>query len=253
MDCGVVYEQKKLEVLFVDKCFESSWQKIYYSQFITKLQKNLFPCLFGKKAYAAKQCKIVFVDYQQNKSSFNELYEAFTTYANFVKEIKIEERLLFPLIVFIHYNKTSLHQEHTIAWGLLQQLHDADPYEWPDDLPQNPTHPDWSFVFNGVPFFINVNLPSHLKIMSRRLTDGIVFIVNPRKNFDIVANLKETKGIKIRQTIRERIKSYNHGYLPAHFSLKINVHMQEWKQYQLYEPEEIEPAICPFISMRKLK
>lgn len=60
----------------------------------------------------------------------------------------------------------------------------------------NPNNSTWSFCFNEVELFFNISCPHHQIFKNRNLGDFITFIVNPRENFDYVANGNKKQGVK---------------------------------------------------------
>ena len=67
----------------------------------------------------------------------------------------------------------------------------------------------WCLYFNDVQLFINISCSKHKKLKSRNLSDDICLIINPREVFDLVAPYNRSKGLKIRNHIRERICLFN--------------------------------------------
>ena len=129
-----------------------------------------------------------------------------------VKSVPKKDRIYTPLLcVFENTNFHSVEKEQDFAWIILQKIHNNDIMEWPHHIPKNPDNSKWSFCFNDVELFINISCPNHHHVKSRNLGDNIVFVINPRIHFDIVAGMNDPKGLKIRQTIRERSKKYNNG------------------------------------------
>ncbi|EIT6417906.1 YqcI/YcgG family protein [Salmonella enterica] len=63
--------------------------------------------------------------------------------------------------------------------------------------------------FKNIGAFINVNYPGHKEIRSRNLGNNIIFVINPRKYFDIVHNVIIPKGVKTREKICSRVRVYN--------------------------------------------
>jgi len=130
-----------------------------------------------------------------------------------------------------------LEDEHKFCWEQLRILHENDPAAWPSDVPTDPNDSQWTFCFNEEQLFFNMSCPKQLKLKSRNLGRHITFVVNPRKNFDAIASLNSKKGIMVRQTIRNRVKNYNDGFVPSELGFFGDEKNLEWMQYQLHEPE----------------
>lgn len=244
MQCGVLYTQHELISTRSNLALDD-WRMRFFNQFRENLNKLDFPCLFGRKAYQLGQCKILFVGSKGEKLVIEHLLQGFLQYTEFVKNTNIEERLLYPMIVFVQFQNVQLSKQHAYAWEILQILHENDPNCWPETIPSDPESPNWSFCFNGIELFINISAPSHLLMKSRNLAESIVLVVNPRENFDKVANVKELSGQKIRQKIRDRVCKYNQGFMPE------TLDSLEWKQYQLFEPNGLKLKQCPIQIKKK--
>ncbi|HDQ0502938.1 TPA: YqcI/YcgG family protein [Escherichia coli] len=207
------------------------------------ISRKDFPCLFGKHAWKLGSVLFAFI---QNNDIEHQLVNALIELTNRVKNLPQEDRIYSPLLcVFENSNFSSLVEEHNFSWEVLQKLHNNDIAEWPKHIPVNPDSSEWSFCFNGVELFINISCPNHTKIKSRNLGNNIVFVINPRIHFDIVANLNDSKGIKIRKVIRERSTKYNEGIRSMDLGFYGDQDNREWKQYALHEPGTPIVENCP--------
>lgn len=115
-----------------------------------------------------------------------------------------------------------------------------------EDVSINPYSSNFSFCFNGVQIFFNVSTPHHKVLKNRNLGHYIVFIVNPRENFDFVAPNNSEKGVKTRKLIRNRVLSYNNEVIPSELGFFSDSNNFEWKQYTLPEPNVENLKECPF-------
>jgi len=91
-----------------------------------------------------------------------------------------------------------------------------------------------------------MNFPGHERMKSRNLGQHITFVINPRENFDEVADTRSESGRRIRARIRERVHHYNDGVVPDTLGAFGDADNYEWKQYQLQEAGSLNPARCPF-------
>ncbi|MFW1675384.1 YqcI/YcgG family protein [Acinetobacter baumannii] len=223
------------------------WMATAYADFSKVLSQNDFPCLFGRSANKRKTLKFLFV-----QETFD-LVIGMLAYTAFIKATPLEERLFNPLIVI--FQKTgfsNLTEEHTFCWEQLQALHWGDPSKWPKDIPTDPNDSQWTFCFDEVQLFFNMSCPHHEYLKSRNLGTHITFVVNPRQNFDAIASMNSAKGLSIRQSIRERVRQYNNGYVPSELGFFGDDNNLEWKQYQLNEPDSKFAKTCPFAVSHKL-
>lgn len=85
----------------------------------------------------------------------------------------------------------------------------------------------------------------HKLLRNRNLGDFLTFVINPRENFDIVASNKTQSGIRTRENIRARVKTYNNGLCPKELGFYGDENNLEWHQYQLSEPSVRRPNRCP--------
>lgn len=247
---GVIVDQNALEeqinsnesIWLIDK-----WMATAYANFSNVLSQRYFPCLFGRSAHKRKSLKFLFV-----QESY-ELIRGILDYTAFIKTTPLEERLYSPLIViFKQTGFSNLAEQHAFCWEQLQALHWGDPAKWPKDIPTDPNDSQWTFCFDEVQLFFNMSCPNHDYLKSRNLGTHITFVVNPRQNFDAIASMNSPKGLSIRQTIRERVRQYNDGFVPSELGFFGEDSNLEWKQYQLNEPNSTFAQTCPFAVNPKL-
>lgn len=247
---GVIVEQCFLSERCDCSAFPHSrdWTSAAYAGFAAVLSRSDFPCLFGRKAFWRESLKFLFV------RGAADLVAGVLAYTTFVKTTSLDTRLYSPLvIVFKHDGFANLADEHTFCWEQLRILHENDPREWPGSVPTDPADSRWTFCFDGVQLFVNMSCPGHRHLKSRNLGQSVIFIVNPRQNFDAGASLNSRKGVTVRQTIRERVRRYNDGVVPdglGFFGDDINL---EWKQYQLNEPGSQAVRKCPFVPSKRME
>ncbi|MBZ3665443.1 YqcI/YcgG family protein [Pseudomonas monteilii] len=203
-----------------------------------------FPCLFGRKAVNGETCHILFAGAEQLADN---IAQGLADYVRTVTPIKPKQRISSPLVVFLETAAGStLAEQQALAWKVLRGVHARDPHPWPQGIPTDPDDTAWSFCYAGMPLFINMNFPGHQQMKSRNLGQHITFVINPRENFDEVANANTESGRKIRERIRERVHHYNDGVVPDTLGFFGDADNYEWKQYQLQEAGSLNPSRCPF-------
>lgn len=207
------------------------------------IDNNNFPCIFGRKAGKNNTIQWLFCELSYNQKSF--FLKGVIDYTNFIKATLPEERLLYPLIAVIQTDAKNLKDEHETAWKFIQYLIDNEPKQWLLDVPQDPNSYEWCLCFNEIQLFVNISSSKHLKYKSRNLGNNLCLVINPRQIFDVVAPLNKTKGIKIREKIRERVEAYNGFPAPKELGFFGDKDNLEWKQYQLYEAGGLENIECP--------
>jgi N-omega-hydroxy-L-arginine synthase len=98
--------------------------------------------------------------------------------------------------------------------------------------------------FAGMQLFVNMSSPAHARRHSRNLGRHLLFIINPRERFDVVAG-ETPEGARVRQVIRDRAAAYD-GMSHAPALGKYLKGQLEWPQYALPDDNETTPAACPF-------
>lgn len=228
----------------LNKLNKSSWIKQALDNFSTVVGDKDFPCLFGKKALNSKSIFISICQFESDYK-YQDLKFILEEYTEFVKVSTIEKRIWSPLVVF--FDPRFMHKKpHQIGWYALNWVHLQDTKPWPKNVSINPSESKWSFCFNEVPLFINMSTNKHKILKSRNLGHSLVFIVNPRENFDFVASIKTKSGQLIREKIRSRVVNFNNHPLPVDLGFYGNSDNLEWKQYQLTENGLERPSKCPF-------
>ncbi|QCI12007.1 YqcI/YcgG family protein [Pseudomonas putida] len=203
-----------------------------------------FPCLFGRKAVASQSCHILFA---RAEHLADDIARGLSDYVALVIPVPLKQRIGSPLVVFLETTGDStLAQQQALAWKVLRGVHARDPQPWPQAMPTDPEDSDWSFCYAGMPLFINMNFPGHQQMKSRNLGPHITFVINPRENFDEVANAATESGKRIRARIRDRVRHYNDGVVPDTLGAFGEEGNYEWKQYQLQEQGSLNPSRCPF-------
>ncbi|MFP1723534.1 YqcI/YcgG family protein [Lonsdalea quercina] len=224
-------------------CPVQEWQIDGFRDIAARLNDRAFPCLFARHAWKSKTLLFGLISEGNTAADMLAVMQRFTERT---QKAPVEERLYSPLVlIFERAGLDSLDEAQRFAWQQLQRLHDYDTHAWPDNIPDDPEESAWSFCFAGVELFFNVSGPAYSRLRSRNLGKRAVFIVNPRAHFDILASQKDSKGIKIRETIRTRVWRYNDGYVPSELGFYGQEDSLEWKQYLLNEPGTPHLARCP--------
>lgn len=237
-------KQDWLENLHRYESFKTAWASTALEVFESIVSHDSFPCLFGKKAVSASTIELLFVSKERDVSDF---IDGLGSYITKVKSWTVKSRVRKPLIVLFEKNAfASLALEQLYAWDLLQQLHDQDPGPWPKSISTDLSSEHWSFSFMGMPLFVNMNFPRHRLMKSRNLGAHIVFVINPRENFDQVAAGNSLSGQHIRARIRSRSEAYNDGIKSQTLGAFGEPDSFEIKQYQLEEPGSLSHERCPF-------
>lgn len=220
------------------------WKTELYAQFNQTVSAKNFPCLFAKQSQSNGTQKLSF--YDESTESYNSLISDMIDYTETIKNVDIKKRLFTPMLVFFKPRAFySLEEYQRLAWETIQRFHYSDVSDWPENVPKDPNNYLWSFCFNGVQLFINISTPLNKFHRSRNLGAGMVFVINPRENFDFVAG-NNASGQKIRDNIRARCEVYDG--IPASPALGFYADESnlEWKQYHASEAGGLDITECPF-------
>jgi FPC/CPF motif-containing protein YcgG len=236
------------KVAFKEHCdfhqLKKLWATAALEAFEATVRQECFPCFFGTRSVRSGSFEFLFISEQAPVTDF---IAGLGNYIEQTTSWSMKLRIRKPLIILFERNNfSSLAEEQRYAWRLLQQLHDKDPAPWPESIPLDIYNEHWSFSFMGMPLFINMSFPGHQLMKSRNLGTHIVFVINPRENFDYVASGGSQKGQRIRARIRSRSEAYNAGRVSGTLGAFGEHGNLEIKQYQLEEPGSLSHAQCPF-------
>ena len=104
-------------------------------------------------------------------------------------------------------------------------------------MPSDPEDQLWSFVFSGLPLFVNISTPCHHKRKSRNFGAQLTFIINPRQNFDVVAG-NTSSGNEVRNHIRRRISKYDEAPVCKYLGMYGTEGNSEWRQYAVADDND---------------
>ncbi|MGG5142233.1 YqcI/YcgG family protein [Alcaligenes ammonioxydans] len=227
-----------------------AWENTAWNEIEQKIQNPDFPCIFSLKAWKIQSLYLVFCHKGSPGNEYEDFIQGLKSYSEFIITTPESERLFNPLLVVF---SPDFHDGHSLlahGWEALNHAHRHDPSPWPDSVSRNPDDASWSFCFCGIEYFINMSSPEHIQLQNRNLGSHLVFVINARRNFDLVANGQTPDGQATRTRIRDRVADYNQGFRPVELGSYGTVKNLEWKQYQLSEPQVPRPAICPFTQKK---
>lgn len=236
---------KDLYRMSADDSGDLDWRVQSYREIQECLEHEQFPCPFAKKSHQRRTQYFAFLE-STERDQLEYFRLAMMQYLRINRAASDAERLLMPLAVVVKPEEgKALAEYHAQAWSALQYLHDRDLAPWPSDVPPDPEHYLWSFCFEGVQIFINFSAPAHKLHRSRNLGSSLVFVINPRENFDQVAG-NNPKGLKVREYVRARIAAYEQTeHAPENLGTYGQESDREWRQYAMPEGDAALPARCP--------
>jgi FPC/CPF motif-containing protein YcgG len=228
------------------------WAMSIYQGFSEVVARRDFPCLFARRMNHLKTGWFHFVESVETEAGCESVKSAVTAYLGILPRLSRSRRTLMPLLVAVKPEDSPLPLEayHAQAWGLLQYLHDHDPEPWPEAIPTDPDRGDWSFCFAGQQLFSNVSCPAHELRQSRRLGDALIFVMQPRTNFDLVAG-NNPRGRIVRNEIRKRLERYDGHIVPPELGYFGTPQNREWNQMAVPDGDKPYPAVCPLRIRRR--
>ncbi len=206
-----------------------------------------FPCTFSQNAFRRGLVDFIFVERRDPDG----LAGLRTDLARYVGEAAAwDGRMNTARPLVIAFSRAAARADtlagyHRIGWDVLQDWHDNDPGPWPEGVARDPDAPFWSMCFAGMQLFVNFSAPLHVRRKSRNLGRHLLFIVNPRERFDIVAG-DTPEGRRLRQVIRDRAEV--HDGLPHAPELgSFQKGEIEWRQYGLSDDNAPRSDRCPLV------
>ncbi|MCM3006973.1 YqcI/YcgG family protein [Priestia koreensis] len=221
-----------------------TWEKECFSVFQHDLvsKDRPFPCVLGVEGFKQDLLRFCFVS--ADEGGIENLAACLYQY---LQEFRTIGRYTSFVAFFEPGETLSLVEYEQKFWDVLQALHERDEYEWPEDTPQDPSHPLWEFCFSGEPIFVVCNTPAHLERKSRA-SKTFMITFQPRWVFE---GLDETskKGQHVKKIVRKRLQTYDN--VPVHPELGWygQASNREWKQYFLRDDQD-GLQTCPFQTKR---
>jgi uncharacterized protein len=224
---------------------EKDWRVSAHRELTGTISREHFPCPFAQKSLQLGSQWFVFLE-SLEVPQVELLRVSLLDFLHVSQSASGKHRLLLPLVVMVRPQDParSLDEDHRLGWSALQYLHDHDVSDWPSDVPLAPDHHLWSFCFGGVQLFVNFSSPAHEERRSRNLGRSMAFVINARKNFDVVAG-NNPEGAAVRRRIRSRIALYDGQPYGEELGTYGDPENREWRQYAAAESSAPAPTSCP--------
>ncbi|MCA0989527.1 YqcI/YcgG family protein [Guptibacillus algicola] len=225
----------------------ADWEKDAYQQFETMMcdESDPYPCVPGKMGFLEDSLRFGFAKPPSEEKSYDQLASLLKKYG----EVSRQTGKYASLVVFFEgHEDKSIEEYQDMFWTLLNEVHQRDEAEWPEDIPTDPHNQAWEFCFDGEPYFCFCATPAH-RLRKSRSFPYFMLAFQPRWVFDEI-NATTSLGQKLKKVIRNRLVKYD-GIKP-HSALKWYGAQDnyEWKQYFLDE-EDTTMSKCPFMAMKK--
>ncbi|MDT8999692.1 YqcI/YcgG family protein [Paucibacter sp. APW11] len=225
----------------------SDWHRQVHEQLGERLRApSEFPCTFSQNAFKRKLICYSFVE-QSDEAGLAASAADLRQYTSLSRQWNGSINTARPLVVAFSLQAArfdTLEQYHAFGWQVLQAWHGLDLEDWPNGVARDPHEPFWSMCFDSMQLFVNMSVPLHRARRSRNLGDHLLFIVNPRERFDIVAG-NTPEGRAMRTHIRQRVEHYD-GLAHCHQLGSYQAGEIEWWQYGIVEENRERSDRCPF-------
>jgi FPC/CPF motif-containing protein YcgG len=127
-------------------------------------------------------------------------------------------------------------------WAILRGLRLCDLEPWPEDIPTETDAAEWTFCFDGVPWFLAALTPAHEQRQSRR-ADNFTIAVQPKWVFNNLFKTPETRERAV-QAVRKLMPAYDNIEISPDLAAYGSKGSTEAHQYYLLD--ENETSHCPF-------
>lgn len=203
-----------------------------------------FPCFFGKESVEAGDPLYTVVPSTTDPDALLGFRDTLREYLRVWKD----HNKRASLVTFFEPTAETLSEAeyHERLWHVLQFLHVHDPDPWPDEIPTTTDDPYWEFCFAGEPIFPTCRAPFYDDRQSRYCPIGLEITFQPRALFEGMGVTGDTAaGERARDTIRDRVESYD-GVCPHADLGDWGVEGdREWRQYMLESDPDQSPEECP--------
>jgi FPC/CPF motif-containing protein YcgG len=223
----------------------ADWRVVAYRDLTSRVAHEHFPCPFAQKSLQRSSQWFTYLE-SLELAQLERLRITLLDYLHISQRALGKHRVLLPLAVLVRPERSlrPLAEYHQRGWAVLQYLHDHDVAAWPSEVPKDPEHYLWSFCFGGVQLFVNFSSPAHEERRSRNLGPSMAFVINPRKNFDVVAG-NTPEGDAVRRRVRARIAIHDQRSHSKDLGSYGDPENHEWRQYAATESGASLPPSCP--------
>ena len=239
--------EKQADYLLTKECIDKDhslprWFIREYKHFEDVVSSSNFPCTFGIAGQKRGELRYSYLTHDDwthipdTLKAFNQLFDQ-------------QERLIrhgFFLFVEPEQEEKSLAYYRQYFWNVLQYLHDHDDQKWPENVPHDPEHHLWSFVFANESYFAFGNAPAYKQRKTRDLGNSLIIGFQPRRIFEGLEGTSRSGKVS-REKIRKRVEHWDG--LPTHPNISHygDKNHQEWKQYFIGDDMEPIKGSCPFV------
>jgi FPC/CPF motif-containing protein YcgG len=223
-----------------------AWARDAYLEFRDRVLQPDFPCTFGTVAMHRGDVSFALLRPTDESAERALVRNVLIQYVDRLRPLGPAAASLRPLAVLMPaIPSLSLRGYFDRGWRTLRWLASHDTHDWPDRVPTDPDHPEWSFCFGGVPLFVNFKTPAHVVRLSRRLRFSHALLFQARDGFDAIAG-DTPAGRRARALIREKLETYDQIPVDQALAYYGTAENREWRQYFLPDGEAKLPERCPW-------
>ncbi|WP_254546591.1 YqcI/YcgG family protein [Halomarina pelagica] len=215
----------------------AEWKATRYLDFHDTMvdTESPFPCYFAVDAHKNGDLRYLFAPDPTSDAGREAVAEGLREYLAEVDSIGD----ITSLVVFFEPpdGERSAEWYESTFWDVLAYLaeHDAEP--WPSSIPQDPTHPEWTFCFDGRPLFMVARAPFYDERRSRHTPHGLEITIQPRSVFEGLG-AETIRGQLARKAVRSRLRAYDDVDPHPDIGDYTDPESSEWKQYFLPESND---------------
>lgn len=221
---------------------KEKWKNDVFKEFYYTMTNTneKFPCIFGTVGVKNQQVRYYFSHSPAETPDIHSLAKILEEYVNSARDFGKNT----SLVVFFHPSPSSktIQDYEKYFWQILQKLNQADPSDWPENIPQDTNDHLWEFSFSGEPLFVVCNSPAH-KLRRSRYASTFMITFQPRWVFEFLQHPSGQKSIK---AVRDILKTYDDIDIHPELGTYGNKKNKEWLQYYLSDNNEKVTKECPF-------
>lgn len=178
-----------------------------------------FPCAFAKSSFNLDCMNIGIYDFFLNHSVIKEVsndLRHISTKLKLKNRTEYKERFETFVTIYKRSDIQSTVDFQNVFFTFLQDLHEIDLLDWPQDFTKDPEDSTFSFCFNGDIWFPVSLSPFHK--YSIRNSRYIIIAFQPGLTFDLNKTKYQQKFSTMRLSIHKKIDSLYKGKLPLYLT-----------------------------------
>jgi FPC/CPF motif-containing protein YcgG len=229
----------------------SAYSQTTFDTLVQNITNVEFPCYYAKTTLTKNSLYVAFIEeFSSEKEMFEQCKIAFDQFAEI-------EKIPNPYHVFVlsvALNTQNWEEDNALMWRFMSYLRQHDSEPWAKEIPESTENADWSFSYQAMPWFFNLNSHNNTHRKSRNVTNTFSFILQRTDGFEkllkeeLDETQRENQRMVIRKDIRNRVGKYDgQPVSPALAGESDNEEHLEWKQFHIPNLNSQKPqSKCPF-------